>query len=171
MVICIAGQAQFAHSNCPTRRAAVTRMQAAPSRSTGNSTRNALMSLQHSPRRQLTVGLRGATLSLTLLLAVAGCGSDSDSGTEPSPVVAVEITGDPSLELEANTTHQFHATAFDAEGEEVPGASIVWSSSDEDVATVDPQTGIVTGVDRGMVTITASSNGHSDEMTFDVVVL
>ena len=119
--------------------------------------------------RRIEVTLRGAVVALALSLTAAGCGSDG--GTEPSPVVAVEITGDPALELEANSTHQFHASAFDAEGMEVPNASIVWSSSDNTVATVNAQTGVVTGVDRGTVTITATSNGHSDEMTFDVVIL
>jgi len=45
---------------------------------------------------------------------------------------------------------------------------VVWSSIDETVATVDQQ-GLVTGVDAGTVTITATKNGLSDSVTVDVV--
>jgi len=46
--------------------------------------------------------------------------------------------------------------------------TVVWSSIDETVATVDQQ-GLVTGVDAGTVTITATKNGLSDSVTVDVV--
>jgi Bacterial Ig-like domain (group 2)/Galactose oxidase, central domain len=47
------------------------------------------------------------------------------------------------------------ATAYDANGNEIDGVIVVWSSSDETIATVDAQ-GRVTAVARGTVTITAT---------------
>jgi thermitase len=48
-----------------------------------------------------------------------------------------------------DTTHQFTGTANECNG------SIIWSSSDNNIATVDSNTGLVTAVSPGVATITA----------------
>jgi uncharacterized repeat protein (TIGR02543 family) len=50
-------------------------------------------------------------------------------------------------------------------------SSVTWSSSNDAVATVDPATGVVTGVSVGTVTITATANDGSGEVaTYKVAV-
>lgn len=59
-------------------------------------------------------------------------------------------------------------------GATVDGAEVTWSSSDEDVATIDPATGAVTLVAEGATTITASYAGNStyakSSGTYELVV-
>jgi alpha-tubulin suppressor-like RCC1 family protein len=71
----------------------------------------------------------------------------------------------PALDtLEAYDTRQMHAAFVDSAGRVVThgaavrGRTIRWSSSDTAVARVDSATGVLTGVDRGTVTITATSD-------------
>lgn len=45
---------------------------------------------------------------------------------------------------------------------------LVWSSSDESVATVDPETGAVTAVGPGTATITATQGGQTDSVEITV---
>ena len=59
--------------------------------------------------------------------------------------------------MDQATTHQFLAIVTDVHGNPMT-ADVVWSSSDESVATVD-QTGLVTAVAGGNATITATADG------------
>ena len=54
------------------------------------------------------------------------------------------------------------ATVLDDEDVEIDGAVVTWSSSNEDVATVDEETGAVTLVSAGTTTITANYAGVAD---------
>ena len=72
--------------------------------------------------------------------------------------------------LEAYETRQLAATLRDAEGNVLAGRAVQWASSDPAVATVDPATGVLTGVDRGTVTITATSEGKQATASRVVVI-
>lgn len=50
-------------------------------------------------------------------------------------------------------------------GDAISGATVTWSSSDTDVATIDASTGVVTLVAAGTTTITASYAGDDDYMS------
>lgn len=60
---------------------------------------------------------------------------------------------------------------FDVSGYEVPPSApgaVVYSSSDPNIATVDPASGVLTYIKAGVTTITASDNGNliaSDSLT------
>lgn len=70
-----------------------------------------------------------------------------------------EIIIDPAtFNISAEDTLQLTATGYDASGNELSDYIFTWTSSDEDLATVD-ENGLVTGVGTGTVTITATS-GH-----------
>lgn len=71
----------------------------------------------------------------------------------PGPVTSVEIDVD-SLTLSEGTVVQLTATPRDADGQEVSGLYIGWSSSDPEVAAVGAL-GAVTGLRPGTVTVTA----------------
>ena len=73
------------------------------------------------------------------------------------PVVGNVDVQPPATTIDQGTTHQFAAIVTDTDGNPMV-ADVVWSSSDENVATVD-QTGLATAVSRGTVTITAMSAG------------
>ena len=65
-------------------------------------------------------------------------------------------------------TVQLTATVLDGNGQPVANAEVAWSSSDEDVATVNAQ-GLVTAVGNGSVTITARSGSASASVPVSVM--
>ena len=75
-----------------------------------------------------------------------------------TPVATVEVAPVEATIRPTETT-QLAAVVRDAEGNELSGRSLTWSSSDEAVATVS-EGGLVLGVDDGTATITATAEGQ-----------
>jgi uncharacterized protein YjdB len=75
------------------------------------------------------------------------------------PVDRVEIQPTAAI-VGRNRTRQFSAITYDADGQELTGRTVAWTTSDPTVATVDA-TGLVTGVSAGGATITATAEGKS----------
>jgi len=72
-------------------------------------------------------------------------------------------------EISIGNTIQLEATLLDKDGQE-SDKPIAWSSSDEDIATVDSN-GLVTAIDNGSVTITAEmTNNTNVNDTSDILV-
>lgn len=85
-----------------------------------------------------------------------------------TPPVASVVISDPGHEpIEIGLTKQLTATAYDASGQPT-NWPLTWTSSDTNIATVD-NTGLVTGVSRGNVTITAAAGTASDAVSIKVV--
>ncbi len=75
----------------------------------------------------------------------------------PAPVAAsVEVTPAAVTLTSAGATQALTAVVRDAQGAEIPGAAVSWSSSADGVATVSPE-GVVTAVGSGSATIAATS--------------
>ena len=72
-----------------------------------------------------------------------------------------------SSSLQAGQSTQGNATLKDASGAVLTGRSVVWTSSDPTVASVDG-TGLVTTAKSGSVTITATSEGKSGNASMTV---
>jgi uncharacterized protein YjdB len=119
-----------------------------------------------------------ATVSQTGVVTGVGAGTTTITATSEgvsgsgdvsvAPPIALLQISDPGHEpLEIGLTKQLDATAWDAVGNVVP-VVFTWTSSDESLATVDA-TGLVTGVGRGVVTITAAAMGLSDAVDIRVV--
>lgn len=108
------------------------------------------------------VGVNGSGLATAVgegtAYVVATLGDAADSA-EVLVAVATTIEVTPATAtLEAfGATQPFGATARDADGMAIPGATFTWTSSDAGVAPVDPSTGVATAVENGTVTITAAS--------------
>jgi plastocyanin len=90
--------------------------------------------------------------------AILACGGSGDGGsTGPTPVfTSVAVTpASPSVTVGSTTT--LTATAKDQSGATFAGAPAAsWTSSNASAATIDPASGLVTGVANGASTITAS---------------
>src|SRR6266513_2842283 len=97
--------------------------------------------------------------------------SEGQSGTATvnvslAPVASVTVS--PSAANIAITgTVQLTATPLDANGNPLTGRAISWSSSNNNIATVNGS-GLVTGVTAGSVTITATSEGQSGTASITV---
>ncbi|MFL5534265.1 MAG: Ig-like domain-containing protein, partial [Gemmatimonadales bacterium] len=94
-----------------------------------------------------------------VLFALIGCNDESDGGSvqPPNPVATVTVTG-PVTAVQVGQTLQLSATAKDAGGATVSGATFAWSSADQNIATVSSD-GLVTAVAEGQTQITATSDG------------
>ncbi|MDT0495990.1 Ig-like domain-containing protein [Algiphilus sp. W345] len=108
-------------------------------------------------------GIRG--LIALSALALAACGDDSIQSPDFSPELDhIEVT--PATgEVAAGDTIQLTATGFftrqpGVEGLDSGTIDADWSVDDSDIASVDGD-GLVTGLSRGQVTVTASQDGES----------
>ena len=120
------------------------------------------------------------TVSNTGEVAAAGVGSATVTATSegksaailftiaPAPVASVLAElGDSSLVVGATT--QGTTTLRDARNNVLTGRVVTWASSDEAIATVSGA-GLVTAVAAGSATITATSEGVSDDVALTVTV-
>src|SRR2546425_621271 len=82
------------------------------------------------------------------------------------PVASVTVTPG-TASLTVGQTVQLTATPRDANGNPLTGRAISWSSSNNNIATVNGS-GLVTGVTAGSVTITATSEGQSGTASITV---
>ncbi len=97
---------------------------------------------------------RFGVLLVACLLVTAAC-DDEVMGT--GAVASVEIAPDSSA-IPVERTVQLTATTRNMEGNVLTGRTVIWSSTDESIATVDAA-GLVTGIRAGAVSITATSEG------------
>ena len=87
---------------------------------------------------------------------------------EPDPVVqSVEVTPSEVTLAALGNTATLTARVLDAQGNEISGEAVSWSSNFPEVATVDAQ-GVVTAVANGRATVTASASGVSGTATVNV---
>lgn len=99
---------------------------------------------------------------------VTGIGS-SGYTVQGVPRVVTTLTIAPtSAVLGTGETLQFNATAYDQNDQVIPSASLLWSSSDETVGTVDAQTGLFTANAAGTTTVTIA--GGDAAATAEVTV-
>ncbi|TVP46064.1 MAG: hypothetical protein EA350_07740 [Gemmatimonadales bacterium] len=99
--------------------------------------------------------------------------SEGRSGTAVITVAlpVATVTVSPALDtLEAYETRNLQAVLRDSAGTVLTGRTVTWTSSDPSVATINPVTGVLTGVDRGTVTITATSEDRSGTVSRVVVI-
>lgn len=77
-----------------------------------------------------------------------------------APVATVQVSPNPgTVFVGAAYASQFSAQPRDAQGNVLTGRSVVWTSLDTDIATVNASTGVVSGVGPGNTRIRATSEG------------
>ena len=106
--------------------------------------------------------------SVFLLTILAACASDGSTGPGSNRPVAAVSVSPPNSTLGLGLTETLVASPLDDTGNPVSGLSIVWASSNTQIATVN-NNGTVTALAVGSVSITASAGGKAGTAT--VVVL
>ncbi len=116
-----------------------------------------------------------ATVNRDGVLAALGAGSVSIAATAGKSTAtldlsvteawAVTVTPD-QLTLDNGDTVRIAASAWDEDGNRIPGARFRWQSTDDEVATV--LDGLVTGRSGGRTTIVARAGGKSAGATLEV---
>jgi uncharacterized protein YjdB len=94
----------------------------------------------------------------TTITATAG-GLQGSAQLSVRQVASVVVTAAGNPLIQPGATIQLTATAFDASGSPIPGVTFLWSSSAPGIASVDPVSGLVSGVAAGTVVITATAPG------------
>lgn len=113
-------------------------------------------------------------VSFVVLAALAAaCGGDPGTGppTTNTPVATVTITGNVAQPIERTITVPLVATTRDASNGVLTGRTVTWSSSAPAIASVDASTGLVTALDRGTATITATSETKTATTNVEVIIL
>ena len=77
------------------------------------------------------------------------------STVEPPELSSIEVSPT-EVTLDVDETQQFNATAYDADGNEMPNIRFSWTSSDETVGTIDDY-GLFIALADGETTITAAN--------------
>lgn len=86
-----------------------------------------------------------------------------------APVASITISAKPDT-IEAWDVVNMQAVTRDSINQVLTGRTVQWSSSDPTVATIDPATGVMTGINRGTVSIRAISEGKSAIVSQVVVI-
>ena len=109
---------------------------------------------------------RWTAVAVVILFLLSWFGGCTDStGINLTPAV-VKISPD-TLTILTGQSAQLTATVWDANGKELHSQVVTWATRDPSVATVSG-TGLVTAVDSGRDTITASSGGQTGVAVLDV---
>lgn len=82
-------------------------------------------------------------------------------------LTSVEVTPNPAT-IPVGGTQQFTARGLDQFGNEITGLTFTWESTNTNVATIDPATGLATAVNQGQTTIRATSQGVTGTATLNV---
>ena len=106
----------------------------------------------------ITAASEGQTGSATITVSAPAA---------PAPVATVSVAPVSSNVL-VGATVQLSATTRDASGNLLTGRVVSWSSPNGAIASVNPSTGLVTGVTVGSLTITATSEGKTGSATINV---
>lgn len=85
-----------------------------------------------------------------------------------APVASVSV-GFPSTNLATGVTQTATAVVRDASNQALAGRSVIWSSTNTAVASIDATTGVITGVSAGSTTIQATSEGQTGSAALTIV--
>ena len=108
--------------------------------------------------------------SLAVIIAFVPLVFGACSGsTEPTvdDVAVVVITNEPTAPMLVGSSAQLVASAVNATGGAIPGTAFTWSTSNPALASVTAG-GLVTALDAGTVTVTATTRGKSDSVSLDL---
>jgi len=97
----------------------------------------------------------------TVTISATSEGKSGSSTVRVNPGVGRVGVFPSSEEIDVGGTTQLVVVVYDVNGAVIPAPPVTWTTSDARIATVS-SSGLVRGVRRGTVTITATSGGKSD---------
>ena len=106
---------------------------------------------------------------MLLMLALTTCGKDSPTKPQTQAPARVSVMPSTATLESIGQTVQLSATVLDRQGGSVSGVDVMWSSSDASTASVT-QSGLVTALRNGTVTIRAAASGLEGRATITVAV-
>jgi uncharacterized protein YjdB len=99
-------------------------------------------------------------------VALAAC----TTSTDPTPIASILLTpGIDSIEI-GQTFDSWIVIVKDANGNSLEGRRLVWESKNTTVATIDPNTGVVTGVGSGETAIVVKAEGKESIASMRVLL-
>jgi len=155
-----------------------TKLTATPRDASGNALSGRSVSWTSSNASVASVDGTGLVTGVAAGLATITAASEGKSATanitvkQDTPVVpvaSVSVVAGPDT-VEAWDPTAMKATPRDAGGNTLANRIVRWSSSNTNVATIDSVTGVLTGIDRGTVTITATSEGKAGTTSRVIVI-
>jgi len=114
--------------------------------------------------RETSLSTRFLTLAI---IAIFGSSCDGSGATAPPSVASIAVNPG-TLTLVVSQTATLSAVPYDSKGNSITGRSMSWSTADTSIATVSGS-GVVTAVNLGSTTISASSEGKVGFTTVSVV--
>jgi uncharacterized protein YjdB len=114
----------------------------------------------------VVLGVAKGTISIT---ASAGSVSSSLSViVSPATLQSIVVSSHVS-QLAAGLTSSFSAKGLYSDGtEQVLSDQVIWSVSDESIASIDPDTGLLSALETGAVSVIATKEGLSNALSFFV---
>ncbi|MFO7893083.1 MAG: Ig-like domain-containing protein [Longimicrobiales bacterium] len=113
-------------------------------------------------RTRIRMAGLGGFLVLVALLAACGIGT----GPEPAEIAVTPRT---ALIVGVDATASFSATVRDGSGTIKSGRTVIWSTGDPGIASID-STGTAAGVSAGTTTVTATADGATGTAMLEVYV-
>ncbi len=137
---------------------------AQPQDAAGRPLENRAVQWSSSNANVATVSQSGVVTAVAPGAATITATSEGRTGTatiavSQIPVASVRVSP-ATLAIDVGRTGQLRAEPLDGSGNVLPGRVVVWTSTNESVATVDDD-GVVTGVAAGTATIRATSEGKT----------
>lgn len=154
------------------------KLNATPRDAAGNALSGRSVSWSSSNSSVASVDNGGTVIGVAAGNATITASSEGKSATAAiivkadAPAVAVatvSIAAAPDT-IEAWDATAMHATTRDAKDSLLTGRTIRWSTSNPAVATIDSVTGLLTGIDRGTITVTATSEGKVGTQSHVIVI-
>ena len=120
-----------------------------------------------------TVTDRGVVIAVSMgttqITVTSGHATTTATVTVAQEAGSVEVTPSGAILRSVGQSAQFNAVVYDTGGSAIPGAVVVWSSSEPEVATVDAN-GLVTAVSDGTTQIKATSSGFMTSWSVRVMI-
>ncbi len=134
---------------------------------------DATIFFRSSNEKIATVGNSGlvtaVSMGTTQITVTSGYATATATVTVVQEAGSVEVTPSGAILWSVGQSAQFNAVLYDTGGSAIPGAVVVWSSSEPGVATVDAN-GLVTAVSDGITQITATSSGFMTSRSVHVMI-